>query len=150
MQLDREYVPSHVPYRPERVESEESVRRLRAEYEVANQRRTVRQFSSEPVPREAIELAIRIASTAPSGAHRQPWHFVAISDPDKKQELRIAVEAAEQEFYQSRIPDDWRAALAPIGTDAVKSHITEAPWVIVFSERTTLLIPRDTDKKTTI
>jgi len=120
-----------VAYRPERVVPDETLRRLRADYEVAQARRTVRMFSSAPVPREAIEEAIRIAGTAPSGAHRQPWHFVAISDADRKAALRVRVEQAEQEFYSTRIPDDWRQALAPLGTDAIKPHLTDAPWVLV-------------------
>ena len=120
-----------VAYRPERVVPDETLRRLRADYEVAQARRTVRMFSSAPVPREAIEEAIRIAGTAPSGAHRQPWHFVAIPDADRKAALRVRVEQAEQEFYSTRIPDDWRQALAPLGTDAIKPHLTDAPWVLV-------------------
>lgn len=88
-------------------------------------------FSSDPVPKEWIEQAILIAGTAPSGAHRQPWRFVAISDPAKKAALREQVEAAEREFYETRITPEWSEALRPFGTDFVKEHITDAPWVIV-------------------
>jgi len=77
-----------VPYRPPRVSPEESLRRIRADYDVARTRRSVRQFATDPVPREVIEHAIRIAGTAPSGAHRQPWYFVAISDPGRQSGTR--------------------------------------------------------------
>lgn len=92
-------------------------------------------FSSDPVPREAIELAIQIAGTAPSGAHKQPWHFVAVSDPRLKQRIREAAEAEEREFYESKITPEWRSALEPLGTDFEKAHITDAPWVVVVFRR---------------
>jgi len=102
---------------------------------VAKRRRSVRDFSPDPVPREIIENAIRIAGTAPSGAHRQPWYFVAISDPETKRRIRDAAEAEEQTFYEQRAPRSWLDALAPLGTDAVKAHITDAPWVVVVFKR---------------
>lgn len=120
-----------VPYIQPRRSGEEIVAQLKADCLVADARRTVRHFSSEPVPREAIETAIRIAGTAPSGAHRQPWTFVAISDPETKERIRQAAEAEERAFYDSKITDEWRAALEPLGTDFVKMHLTEAPWLIV-------------------
>jgi len=92
-------------------------------------------FSPDPIPREAIEWAIRIAGTAPSGAHRQPWFFVAISDPDMKQRIREAAEKEEREFYERKAPPEWLEALAPLGTDFVKSHLTDAPWLIVIFRR---------------
>ncbi len=98
-------------------------------------RRSVRLFSNDPVPREAIEDAIRIAGTAPSGANRQPWHFVAISDQDVKARIREAAEAEEKLFYEKKAPREWLDALAPLGTDFVKSHLTDAPWVIVVFRR---------------
>lgn len=124
-----------VPYRPARVPGDEVVARLRADHEVADARRTVRHFSRDPVPREAIELAIRIAGTAPSGAHRQPWYFVAISDPALKQRIREAAELEERAFYAERATPEWLEALAPLGTDFVKEHLTDAPWVIVVFRR---------------
>ena len=124
-----------IAYRPARVSPDESARRLRAEYELARERRTVRHFAPDPVPREAIEDAIRIAGTAPSGAHRQPWFFVAISEPQAKARLREAAEREEREFYERRATPEWLDALAPLGTDFVKSHLTDAPWVIVVFRR---------------
>ncbi|MBX3269939.1 MAG: nitroreductase family protein [Sandaracinaceae bacterium] len=124
-----------VPYRPARVPPDESARRLREDYELACARRTVRHFAPDPVPREAIEDAIRIAGTAPSGAHRQPWFFVAISEPETKARLREAAEREEREFYERRATPEWLEALAPLGTDFVKSHLTDAPWVIVVFRR---------------
>lgn len=88
-------------------------------------------FSTDPVPREAIEFAIRIAGTAPSGAHKQPWTFVAIGDPERKAKLREEAEKAEREFYERLAPPEWLEALAPLGTDFVKTHLTDAPWLIV-------------------
>lgn len=120
-----------IPYTIERRTGNEVAILLESDFAVANRRRTVRHFSKDPVPREAIEWAIRIAGTAPSGAHRQPWHFVAISDPAIKEQIRQAAESEEQEFYASKITPEWRDALAPLGTDFVKTHITDAPWVIV-------------------
>jgi len=92
-------------------------------------------FSTDEVPREAIEDAIRTAGTAPSGAHLQPWHFVAISDPEVKRQIRVQAESEEREFYANRITPEWRKALEPLGTDDVKAHITDAPWLIVVFRR---------------
>ena len=101
-------------------------------FEEMNRRRTTRHFSSEPIPRECIELAIRTAGTAPSGAHQQPWTFVAISDPTLKSRLRAAAEEEERENYHGRMPPEWLEALAPLGTDEHKPHLTDAPWVVVL------------------
>jgi nitroreductase len=97
-----------------------------------NRRRTTRHFSTEPVPRELIELAIRTAGTAPSGAHQQPWTFVAVSDPERKRKIREAAEAEEYENYHGRMTPEWLNALAPLGTDEHKPHLTDAPWVVVL------------------
>ena len=100
-------------------------------------RRSVRTFSPDPVPREAVEYAIRAASTAPSGAHRQPWTFVLTGDPDVKREIRIAAEAEERENYEGgRLPQHWLDALKPLGTDWRKPFLEVAPWlVVVFEQR---------------
>lgn len=104
-------------------------------YTEMNRRRTTRHFSDRPVDREVIEHCLRTAGTAPSGAHQQPWHFVAISDPVMKHRIREAAEVAEREFYATA-PAEWLAALAPLGTDAVKPYLDVAPWLIaVFAER---------------
>jgi iodotyrosine deiodinase len=98
-------------------------------------RRSVRQFSRESVPRELIENAIRVAGSAPSGAHQQPWTWVVVTDPDLKARIREAAEREEQEFYRDRAPREWLDALAPLGTDFVKTHITDAPCVVVLFRR---------------
>ena len=84
------------------------------------------------MPRELIELAVKTASTAPSGAHLQPWTFVAISNPGLKRRIRDAAEAEEKKFYEERMPEAWQEVLDPLGTDYVKDHITDAPWIVVL------------------
>ena len=128
------HVPTR-PYNPPRVSPDEAVARLEATLAVAQTRRSVRHFSADPVPRAALEAAIRIAGTAPSGAHRQPWFFVAVSDPALKAQIRAAAEAEERAFYEERATPEWLEALAPLGTDFVKSHLTDAPWVVVLFRR---------------
>lgn len=98
-------------------------------------RRSVREFSSEPVPRRLIETAIETASTAPSGANRQPWKFVIVSNSAIKRRIRVAVEAEEKVSYEQRMPEEWLEALAPLGTDWQKPFLETAPWlVVVFAE----------------
>ncbi len=98
-------------------------------------RRTVRQFSNRPVPRQVIEACLEAANTAPSGANLQPWHFVVVSDPALKRRIREAAEAAERDFYATA-PAEWLAALAPLGTDADKPYLETAPYLIaVFAQR---------------
>ncbi|MBS1708138.1 MAG: nitroreductase family protein [Armatimonadetes bacterium] len=136
-----------VPYRPDRVVVEESRRRLEADFEVADQRRTARHFSTDPVPIDLIETAIRIAGTAPSGAHKQPWHFCVIGDPATKAAVRERCEAEEKNFYEKRAPQEWLDALAPLGTDFVKAHITDAPWLVVVFRRDYDMLPDGTKSK---
>jgi iodotyrosine deiodinase len=126
------YTP--VPLEFTRLDAEEALRRSREFLELMNTRRSVRHFSSEPVPRELIDNAIRTAGSAPSGANQQPWTFVVVSDPELKQKLREAAEHEERLLYEERASDEWLAALEPIGTDSVKPHITDAPYVIVVFE----------------
>ena len=114
------------------VDSETMLSKARSFYEQMDRRRTTRHFSDREVPRELIELAIRTASTAPSGAHLQPWTFVAISNKELKGVIREEAEKEEARFYDERIPEEWEEVLEPLGTDHVKEHITEAPWVIVL------------------
>jgi iodotyrosine deiodinase len=136
-----------VPYCPQRVAPEDTIARLREQRDTAQARRTVRSFSPDPVPREAIELAIEIAGTAPSGAHRQPWHFEAISDSELKTRIREAAEVEEREFYDRRAPQEWLDALAPLGTDFRKEHITTAPWIVIVFRRDYDLMPDGTKLK---
>ena len=99
-------------------------------------RRTVRDFAATAVPREVIEHCLRAAGTAPSGANQQPWRFVAVADARVKQRIREGAEAEEREFYGRRAPDEWLQALAPLGTDAEKPFLENAPWLIaIFYER---------------
>ena len=95
-------------------------------------RRTTRHFSSKEVPRELIEEAIRCGSTAPSGAHLQPWTFVAVSNPEIKAKMRDAAEIEERKTYSERMPEAWQEVLEPLGTDAVKEHMSDAPWLVVL------------------
>lgn len=99
-------------------------------------RRSVRAFAPDPVPREVIEAAIRAASTAPSGAHQQPWTFVAVSDPEVKHRIRVAAETEERRNYEGgRMPPEWRDALARIGTDWQKPFLDDVPWIVVLFEQ---------------
>ena len=98
-------------------------------------RRSVRMFSPDPVPREMIEHAIMTAASAPSGAHQQPWTFVAVSDPAMKHRIRVAAETEERRNYESRMSVEWLAALAPLGTDWHKDFLDVAPWLVVLFEQ---------------
>ena len=101
-------------------------------FENMDKRRTTRHFSSRNVPRELIEQAIRCGSTAPSGAHLQPWTFVAVSNAELKAKMREAAEEEERKTYSERMPEAWQEVLEPLGTDAVKEHMTAAPWLVVL------------------
>lgn len=123
---------AHIPFRPERLDPAESERRGEAFLAKMDRRRSVRFFADAPVPRRLIELAIQAASTAPSGAHRQPWTFVAVSDPALKAQIREAAEAEERAFYDGRAPEAWLEALAPLGTTWEKPFLETAPWIVVL------------------
>lgn len=110
---------------------EEMKRRAADFYADMRRRRTVRQFSDRPVPREIIEDCLRAAGTAPSGANLQPWHFVVVSDPSIKKQIREAAEEEERAFYRERAPQEWLQALAPLGTDEHKPFLETAPYLIV-------------------
>lgn len=120
-----------IPLLHQRIPLEESLERGQAFRAEMDRRRTTRHFSTDAVPRALIELAIHTAGTAPSGAHQQPWTFVAISNAELKQRIRAAAEGEEREFYSGRAPADWIEALAPLGTDEHKPHLTDAPWLVV-------------------
>lgn len=99
-------------------------------------RRSVRHYSDRPVAREVIEDCLRAANSAPSGANRQPWHFVVVSNPEVKRQIRIAAEEEERDFYTRRAPDDWLEALDPLGTDEHKPFLETAPYLIVIFAQT--------------
>lgn len=111
------------------------VRRAQAYLEAVRTRRSVRHFSSEAVPMEVIEACVLAAGSAPNGANRQPWHFAVVTDPEVKKRIRAAAEEEEEAFYSGRAPQDWLDALAPLGTDASKPFLEEAPVLIaIFAE----------------
>lgn len=117
----------HTPYVPK--ESAESA--AMSFYNIVNQRRTVRQFSDRPVSREVIETIIKAAGTAPSGAHKQPWRFIAISNPELKHKVRLAIEGIEKEFYEKKASDRWLEDLEEFETSPDKSYLDSVPWIIV-------------------
>jgi iodotyrosine deiodinase len=130
-----EYKPLHISYKvsPRNFKSiEEESEDLNTSYQ---ERRSCRHFSSKPLPKELIENLIRIAASAPSGAHKQPWHFVAISDPILKKKIRKAAEIEERAFYQERASENWLKDLKVIGTDANKEFLETAPWLIIVFKR---------------
>jgi iodotyrosine deiodinase len=136
-----------IPYRPARRALEDMDTRGAAFYAEMDERRTVRNFSSDPVPQHLIELAIRTASTAPSGAHQQPWTFVAVGDPDTKRRIRIAAESEERRSYENRMSTEWLDALAPLGTDWQKGFLETAPWIVVLFEQIHGSFPDGSHKK---
>jgi iodotyrosine deiodinase len=124
-----------VPYKFERLPPETMRERARAFYQAMDARRSVRDFSPDPVPRDLIELAVGTASTAPSGAHRQPWTFVLVGDPELKREIRIAAESEERISYEGRMSDEWLEALRPLGTDWHKPFLETVPWIVAVFEQ---------------
>lgn len=109
---------------------EEMLKRSQSFYEDIKRRRTVRDFSDKPVPKEVIENCIKAAGTAPSGANLQPWHFVVVSIPEIKKKIRVAAEEEEKEFYSNRAPKEWLEVLEPLGTDEHKPFLETAPYLI--------------------
>jgi iodotyrosine deiodinase len=127
--------PAFVPYDFERLAPERMLELGRCFYETMDARRSVRDFSPDPVPRELIELAVRTASTAPSGAHQQPWTFVLVGDPELKKEIRVAAEREERTSYEGRMSAEWLEALRPLGTDWRKPFLETVPWIVVVFEQ---------------
>ena len=124
-------LPGYREYPPD-----EMLARAQAFAEEMQRRRTVRDFSDRAVPRALIDYCLRAAGSAPSGANQQPWHFVAVADPDVKIRIREAAELEEREFYAHRAPPEWLEVLQPLGTDASKPFLETAPWLIaVFIRR---------------
>lgn len=126
-----EPLPAYRGYPPE-----EMAARAQAFHADLRRRRTVRDFDSRPVPRGVIEACLQAAGTAPSGANLQPWHFAVIVDPAAKRRIRAAAEVEERAFYEGRAPKQWLEALAPLGTDAAKPFLEEAPLLIaIFAQK---------------
>ncbi|MEV7419040.1 nitroreductase family protein [Streptomyces sp. NPDC089919] len=149
----QQWTPTHgepyrpVPYRPERMPAQESADTAAHLRGRMDERRTVRRFSPDPVPEQVVRDAVACAATAPSGAHQQPWTFVLVKDPQVRAQIRAAAEQEEQISYDGRLGDDWLAALRPLGTDAVKSHLTDAPVLLVVFQQRYWLGPDGTKRK---
>ncbi len=126
--------PVFVPLEFERLDEREQLQRSRRFLAEMRRRRSVRAFSTEPVPTELVANAVEVAGTAPSGAHQQPWTFVVVADRDVKRRIREAAEDEERRSYESRMPDAWLEALRPLDTDWRKPHIEDAPYLIVVFE----------------
>jgi iodotyrosine deiodinase len=121
-----------IPFRFERMPRELQLERARARFEESSGRRSVREFSPEPLPDGLLEWLVRTAGTAPSGANKQPWRFVAVTDAALKREIRIAAEEEERRFYEERATPEWLADLEPIGTDWRKPFLETAPVLVVL------------------
>jgi len=133
---DYKFVPlsTYKEYPPD-----EMIARAKEFYTEMKRRRTTREFSTKPVPREIIEKCLMTAGTAPNGANMQPWHFVVVSDLEIKKKIRVEAEIVEKDFYERRAPAYWLEALKPLGTDKDKPYLEEAPYLIViFSQRYTI------------
>lgn len=126
------FVAYEGPRRPE----DEMRDRATAFYDLMAQRRSIRTFSAQPVPLDLIETAVRTAGTAPSGAHQQPWTFVAVGDPATKRRIRLAAEKEERTNYlDGRMPDEWKNEIARLGTSWQKPYLERAPWIVVLFEQ---------------
>lgn len=121
-----------IPLEFEELPVEEMLRRAADFYAQMKRRRTMRDFSDRPVPHDVIENCLLAAGTAPNGANLQPWHFVVVSNPAVKRQIREAAEAEEREFYERRATEEWLEALAPLGTDASKPFLETAPYLIAI------------------
>jgi nitroreductase len=125
----------HIRLEHESYSEEEMLSRSSSYYNWLDKRRSVREFSDQPVPKSVIENIIKAASTAPSGAHKQPWTFCAVSDPKMKQKIRQAAEKEEKETYEHRMGERWKNDLAPMATDMHKPFLEIAPWLIIVCKR---------------
>ena len=124
-----------IPYVQDSISDEEMIERSKLFYEKIDKRRSVRDFSDQPVPKEVMENIIMAASTAPSGAHKEPWTFCLISNASLKSKLRALAEEEEKKSYGGRMSDEWLQDLAPLGSDWVKDFIDIAPWIVVIMKR---------------
>ena len=124
-----------IPFSIKRSSEEEMQARAKEIYDRLKSRRTIRDFSQDPIPEDVLEHAILAAGTAPNGANLQPWHFVVVKDPEVKKEIRLAAEEEERAFYSGRAPKEWLDTLTPLGTDAEKPFLESAPALIaIFSK----------------
>ncbi len=123
--------PSFIPYKPIQVDEDSLEIRISELNKKIQLRRSIRHFSSKSISKESIEGLIKIAGSAPSGAHKQPWTFVAVSDPAIKSKIRMAAEEEEKAFYSERATEEWLKDLAPLGTDWNKEFLEKAPWLII-------------------
>lgn len=130
-----------IPFDPLQFPESEMLERARAHYEMMDRRRTIREFSDRPVPRSLMEDLIRTASTAPSGAHKQPWTFCLVQDPAIRKEIRAAAEKEEYDSYNGRMSEEWLQDLQPFGTDWNKPFIEKAPWIVVIFKKAYDLSP---------
>jgi nitroreductase len=125
----------HMLYQRDAISQEESLIKSTQFFEWLDTRRSVREYSNQPVSKDVIENIIKSASTAPSGAHKQPWTFCAVSNAELKTKIRLAAEEKERENYANRMTERWQQDLAPLGTDTHKPFIEDAPWIIVVFKR---------------
>ncbi len=136
--LDHDYVELPMPDKWN-MSDEEMIKKSEKFYDLMTKRHTTREYSNKMVPQEVIENCIKAAGLAPSGANHQPWHFAVIKNPNHKQKIREAAEEEEKTFYAGRASDEWLGALEPIGTNDLKPHLTDAPWlIIIFAQRTSI------------
>lgn len=125
----------YIPYKGDDFSNEEMIERSKSFFDWADKRRSVRDFDSKPVPKEVMENILMTASTAPSGAHKQPWTFCLISNDSLKSKLRALAEEEEKKSYAGRMSDEWLEDLAPLGTDWQKEFIDIAPWIVIVMKR---------------
>lgn len=136
-----------IAYHHDSYSETDTIDRSRSFYKWMDERRTVRDFSSKPIPKEVIDNLILTASTAPSGAHKQPWSFCVVSDPALKTQIRKAAEEEEYESYNKRMPPEWLNDLKPLQTDWHKPFLEIAPYLIVVFKKT-FDLEQDGEKKT--
>ena len=130
-----ENTPSFIPLNFTHLSAKEVQQRASTFYELIKKRRTVREFSDQPIPEGVIENCLLAAGTAPNGANKQPWHFVVVKNASIKQKIRIAAEEEEREFYKRRAPEDWLEDLKPFATNEHKPFLEKAPILIgIFSQ----------------
>ncbi len=126
---------NHIPFHHVPPSREDLLKTAMEQYNIMTTRRSIREFSDKPVDKSVISYLIQIASSAPSGAHKQPWTFCAVSDHTLKRDIRIAAEKEEYENYHSRMSENWKEDLRPLGTDWHKPFLEIAPWLIIIFKK---------------